>query len=104
MFLGLTLNVETNKLDPAFGVVTFLTKATHLYTMQHNPILILLLWIISAFLMRGLLIRFLKHTFPAWFDKRKRDAESVASGAAFLLALGFVVAIFLSISLLWPTA
>lgn len=72
--------------------------------MTHNPFLILLLWLLGAFLLQGLLRRILERTFPTWYEQRHRDAATVAAAGAFLLALGGVVAVVLIIDLIWPAA
>jgi hypothetical protein len=70
--------------------------------MQHNPVIILLFWIPCMFLLRDLLRRILKRSFATWFEQRHRDAESVAAAGAFLLSLVSVVAVVLTIDLIWP--
>ena len=71
--------------------------------MRLNPVVFLLLWIPCILLLRALLRHILKRSFPTWYDRRHRDAESVATGAAFLLSIAAVTAIFLVIDVIWPS-
>jgi hypothetical protein len=70
--------------------------------MQHNPVIILLLWILCAFLLRNVLRHLLERRFPQWYERRHRDAESVAAAGAFLLSLVGVTAAFYVVALIWP--
>ena len=69
--------------------------------MQYNPLIVLLLWLLCAFLLRDLLRHILERTFPSWYEKRNRDAESVAAAGAFLVSLVSVVAVLYVMDLIW---
>jgi hypothetical protein len=69
--------------------------------MQHNPVYFLLLWLLCAFLFQNMLKRALERRFPKWYEKRNRDAKSVAAAGAFVLGLAVVTAVLLLIDLIW---